>query len=107
VVDHSTETNASGTPLPENFPPILYLPCTEQHASDGNITVELRQTRDGRMALMAYSALDRLMSCCGDAQPWVVVPTTNLDKLQQAQPFELVLLDVTIPEEHRHVGDAV
>jgi hypothetical protein len=106
-VNHATENEADGTPLPANFPPILYLPCTEPHARDGNITVELRQTKDGRMALMAYSALDRLIKCCGEAQPWVVVPTTNLGKLQQAQPFELALLDVAIPEEHRHGGAAI
>ncbi|MCE7011840.1 hypothetical protein LWC34_54865 [Kibdelosporangium philippinense] len=94
-----------GTPLPAMFPPILYLP-TAGEPNGGNLTIELRKTKDGRMALLAYSALDRLVNCCGAAQPWVVVPVANLDKIQQAQPFELVLLDVHIPDEHRHGGDA-
>nr|WP_246361406.1 SAV_915 family protein [Haloechinothrix aidingensis] len=64
--------------------------------------VELRRTRDGRMALMAYSAMDRLKYCCGEQQPWMVLPTAYLDNIQQVQPFDLVLLDVIIPEEHRH-----
>ncbi|WP_232376460.1 SAV_915 family protein [Amycolatopsis aidingensis] len=89
-------------PIPPEFPPVVYLPCAA-HASDpSEAVVELRRTRDGRMALMAYSALDRLKYCCGDQQPWMVVPTAQLDNIQQVQPFELVLLDVIIPPEHRH-----
>ncbi|MCO1582676.1 hypothetical protein M8C13_43720 [Crossiella sp. SN42] len=49
-------------------------------------------------------ALDRLLRCCGAEQPWVVVPAPNLERLRQSRPFELVLLDVAIPEELRHGG---
>ncbi|WP_424922760.1 SAV_915 family protein [Aeromicrobium chenweiae] len=31
--------------------------------------------RDGRTALLAYTALDRLVDCCGDRQPWVLIET--------------------------------
>jgi hypothetical protein len=103
---NSISQGTKSTPIPVGFPPVLYLPCTESNPHDGKITIELRQTDDGRMALMAYSALDRLVSCCGDSQPWAVVPTTNLDKVHEANPFELVLLDVAIPEEFRHGGSA-
>ncbi|MGA6165681.1 SAV_915 family protein [Amycolatopsis magusensis] len=64
-------------------------------------SVEMRTTRDGRVALLAYSALDRLHDCCGKAQPWIVMPTASLDSLQAAQPFQLLLLDMAIPEERR------
>ncbi|MGH3948548.1 MAG: SAV_915 family protein [Pseudonocardiaceae bacterium] len=91
----------------EKFPPIVYVPCAE-HVRDetDNLTVDLRRTRDGRMALMVYSALDRLIECCGAEQPWVVVPTANLDKIDEASPFDVILLDVRIPEEHRHKGNS-
>jgi hypothetical protein len=61
---------------------------------------------DRRVALLAYSALDRLHTCCGAQQPWIVLPTAILDKLQQDNPFELLLLDVMIPEDERHGGGA-
>lgn len=50
------------------------------------------------MALMAYSALDRLRYCCGEQQPWIVMPTHVLDSLHEAQPFQMLLLDVIIPD---------
>ncbi|MFS0895957.1 SAV_915 family protein [Mycolicibacterium litorale] len=49
----------------------------------------MRQTRDGRIALLAYSALDRLHDCCGVDQAWIVMPTAELATLQAAQPFQL------------------
>ncbi|WP_460525543.1 SAV_915 family protein [Flindersiella endophytica] len=33
---------------------------------------------DGRTALLVYSALDRLVTNCGEHQPWVVLPATAL-----------------------------
>ncbi|MQA61725.1 MAG: hypothetical protein GEU86_09565 [Actinophytocola sp.] len=92
------------TPVPREFPPIVYLPCTKHTSDPADAEVELRQTRDGRMALMAYSALDRLKYCCGEQQPWIVMPTHVLDSLHEAQPFQMLLLDVIIPEEFRHGG---
>ncbi|WP_211358296.1 SAV_915 family protein [Amycolatopsis cihanbeyliensis] len=64
----------------------------------------MRTTKDGRVALLAYSALDRLHTCCGPNQPWIVMPTAALDGLQQAQPFQLLLLDIMIPEDKRQEG---
>jgi hypothetical protein len=34
------------------------------------------------------------------------MPTTSLDGLQQAQPFQLLLLDVVIPSDKRQTGPA-
>jgi hypothetical protein len=68
---------------------------------DETLSVDLRPTRDGRLALLVYSALDRLVDCCGDEQPWVVMPTANLEKVRVETDFELILLDVVIPDEFR------
>jgi hypothetical protein len=57
------------------------------------------------LALLVYSALDRLVTCCGDKQPWVVLPTVNLEKIREETNFELILLDVEIPDEFRRHGD--
>ncbi|SNR38461.1 hypothetical protein SAMN06265360_104136 [Haloechinothrix alba] len=98
----SPDEQAGNTPIPPEFPPVVYLPLAEHTENPEEAVVELRRTRDGRMALMAYSAMDRLKYCCGEQQPWMVLPTAYLDNIQQVQPFDLVLLDVIIPEEHRH-----
>ncbi|SFQ21567.1 hypothetical protein SAMN05421810_105206 [Amycolatopsis arida] len=95
-------TTREPTPIPPDFPPVVYLPCATPAADPAEAVVEMRRTRDGRMALLAYSALDRLKYCCGEQQPWMVVPTPMLDQIQRARPFELLLLDVVIPAEHRH-----
>lgn len=93
-------------PIPEDFPPVVYLPCEEQVDDPAQARVQMRTTRDGRLALVAYSALDRLHDCCGKGQPWIVTPTVALDALQQTRPFQLLFLDVRIPEQHRNKGVA-
>lgn len=100
------EAPSEGQAIPREFPPIVYLPCMEAVTDASQARVTMRTTRDGRVALLAYSALDRLHDCCGRNQPWIVMPTTGLDGLQKAQPFDLLLLDVVIPEEHRQDGAA-
>lgn len=93
------------------FPPIVYVPCTpaqagvEQRSSE--LTIELRQTRDGRLALLVYSAMDRLIAHCGPAQPWTILASEDLERVRLATGFELILLDLDIPVELRHRGDAI
>lgn len=101
---HGLASGAAGAPIPHNFPPVVYLPCIETVADATQARVAMRTTKDGRVALLAYSALDRLQSCCGPNQPWIVMPTAALDGLQQAQPFQLLLLDLVIPEDKRQQG---
>lgn len=87
--------------IPREFPPVVYLPCAEQVTDASDARIDMRETRDGRIALLAYSALDRLHTCCGDDQPWVLMPTDALDDLQKRSPFQLLLLDVVIPDDKR------
>jgi len=89
------------TSLPADYPPVLYVPCARDVVDPDEIEVEYRTTRDGREALLVYSALDRLHSCCGAGQPWFLMPTLKLDTLHGVRPFDLVLLDVVLPEELR------
>ncbi|MCV7431993.1 hypothetical protein H7K31_10495 [Mycolicibacterium bacteremicum] len=88
-------------PIPGNFPPAVYLPCAESVNDPMAARIDMRQTRDGRTALLAYSALDRLHTCCGIDQAWILMPTADLAHLQLAQPFQLLLLDVVIPPDRR------
>ncbi|MGK5684858.1 SAV_915 family protein [Actinoplanes sp. URMC 104] len=92
---------------PVVFPPVVYVPCAPVQDADSELVVNLRRTREGRMALLVYSALDRLVDCCGTAQPWTLVAANQLEQLRLATGFDLVLMDVDIPEEHRYAGEAV
>lgn len=91
-------SEAAGTEI--DFPPVVYVPCTASEDNNGMIP-DLRQMRDGRHALIVYSALDRLVQCAGREQPWFVIPAAKLDELDQQTPFGVLLLDVLIPVEHR------
>lgn len=91
-----------GQPVPApTFPPVVYVPCSPLQPGDDRLGVDVRRTRDGRLALLVYSALDRLVSCCGVRQPWTVMPASDLERIRQETGFELVLLDVEIPDEFR------
>jgi hypothetical protein len=86
-------------------PPFVYVPCAPEQGGATDLTVDLRQTRDGRLALLAYTALDRLVDCCGAEQPWAVLPTADLERIRVATGFEMILLDLEIPQDHRRHGE--
>jgi hypothetical protein len=88
------------------FPPIVYVPCAPQQTAE-ELTIDLRMTKDGRAALLVYSAMDRLVAHCGTAQPWTVMATRDLEQARLATGFELILLDLDIPEELRRTGEEV
>lgn len=87
--------------IPSEFPPVLYVPCHEHVSDPSDARVLLNNTRDGRSSLLAYSALDRLHTCMGRSQLWIVIPTSYLSALHDVAPFDLVLLDVVVPESAR------
>jgi hypothetical protein len=58
---------------------------------------ELRRLEDGRLALPAFSALDRLVEGCGEAQPWILVPATEVESIGEASGCNVVLLDLPLP----------
>ncbi|SFT96763.1 SseB protein N-terminal domain-containing protein [Actinopolyspora lacussalsi subsp. righensis] len=84
-----------------SFPPVVYVPCEAASPNNGELSVDLRRTRDGRTALLVYSSNERLVRCCGEQQPWVAVHTEKLDELDRSIHFDLILLDVEIPQEFR------
>ncbi|MBB6335554.1 SAV_915 family protein [Schaalia hyovaginalis] len=86
------------------IPPVLYVPTTGQRSDFGS-EVELRRLADGRTALLAYTALDRLADCCGPYQPWALIPTERLDEIGREEPFDIILVDTSIPEEARRPAE--
>lgn len=90
--------------IPSDFPPVVYVPCAEGATSPSDASIVYRRTRDGREALLVYSALDRLKAGLGDTQPWLLIPTLELEKVWEVDGFDLVLLDIAVPEEHWTAG---
>ncbi|MBX9245611.1 hypothetical protein ICW40_12445 [Actinotalea ferrariae] len=93
-------------PLPKGYPPVLYIPCVREVTDPADLEMQYRTTKDGRTAILVYSALDRLLHCCGEDQPWFVLPTAELQRIWDAAPFDLVLLDLVVPEEQRQGAPA-
>lgn len=89
------------TTIPRNYPPFLYIPCLEHVRDAAGAQALYRTTKDGRSALLVYSALDRLLDCCGEDQPWFGMPTKDLQLLHDVRPFDVVYTDVYVPEERR------
>lgn len=89
------------------LPPVLYVPTTRPTAGGEDTHIELRKTGDGRTALLAYSALDRLVACCGESQPWVLVGTEYLPRIHERLPYDVIFLDTEIPEDLRHSAQPV
>ena len=70
--------------IPADFPPVVYVPCVESVVEPGQARVALRRTHDDRVALLAYSALDRLHHGFGAEAPWVLVTVEGLGQLTRS-----------------------
>lgn len=79
---------------------MVYLPVA---VDDSGEVVDIRMIKlgDGRVALCAYSALDRFIACWGAAQPWALVNTSDLGEINDTKPYDVKLLDVLVPEPIR------
>ena len=85
---------------PRLVPPVLYLPVDV--GPDGEVTdIRMLRLGDGRVALVAYTALDRFVACWGDQQAWALVDTSELPGIHETKPFDVKLLDVLVPEPVR------
>lgn len=85
--------------MQREMPPVIYVPCTNEQSAD-ELHVTLRSTKDGRTALIGYTALDRLKSGAGDV-PWALLSVAQLQNVHELSPYDVIYLDVRIPEEHR------
>jgi hypothetical protein len=85
---------------PVEPPPVLYLAC-DRPTGGGDVAVQTRVMKDGRTALLAYTALDRFTAYCGHDAPWVLVYTAKLSELDRVFPFDVVLFDVAVPHQYR------
>lgn len=80
------------SPVISDPPERVYLPAHRVPPDAGEVELELRRLEDGQPALPAFSSLSRLVSGCGGAQPWVLVPTEQLTAVREATGADLLLL---------------
>ena len=89
-----------GAPAQPVIPPIVYVPVAQ--VPDGEeVQIVFRQMLDGRVALVLYTALDRLVDCCGPHQPWIVMPTEKLPEVEKVLPYDALFFDLEMPQEQR------
>lgn len=80
------------------MPPVVYVPCIP--GDDGISHLSYRNLDDGRVALLVYTALDRLIDLAGDVH-WALLDWDALQQAQDLQHYDIILQDVRIPEDRR------
>ena len=78
--------------LPKDLPPVLYVP-TSPFAPDGRGHIAMTPLADGRLAVFAYSALDRLVEFYAADAPWALLTVADLQRAHADVPFDLLLVD--------------
>lgn len=98
--DRHPKTRRALVVIPKDFPPVVYVPCLVDPAT-GSMNVMLRTTTDGRAALLAYSAFDRLHAGAGADIPWALLSIEDLQRVHDEIPYDVLYLDLRIPQEAR------
>lgn len=81
-------------------PPVVYLPVDTD--ADGQVRdIKMIRLQDGRVALLAYTALDRFIDAWGEHQPWLLFESRRIGTIKESKHFDLKLLDVAVPESFR------
>ena len=84
------------TPPTTIVPPVIYLPV-QADPELGHLALR-RALADGRVGLIAFTALDRLIDACGDHQAWVCVHISETEDIRARTPFDVVVLDPDVPQ---------
>lgn len=86
-------------PTPPEPGEVFVLPSEPVTAPQSEVTVQLGRTEDGELVLLAFSSPERLASCLGDEQPWVVVPKPELEQVRRNCGAEILEIDPVRPAE--------
>lgn len=95
----STTTDPSGTfdsaraAAAQALPPVVYVPTTDEPDPAARRVV-LHRVADGRTALYAYSALDRLRDFYLPESSWVLCDGAALQRIHDDTPYDLLFVDV-------------
>ncbi|WP_338601547.1 SAV_915 family protein [Saccharopolyspora sp. SCSIO 74807] len=85
----------------EQLPETVYLPSERVTDRNAEVTLELRATGQGQIAMLAFTSLEELVAGCGNAQPWVSVRGHQVDELRSLSGADVVVWDSALPYEER------
>lgn len=77
---------------PHELPPVLYVP-THPESPDGRARIAMTTLSDGRTAVFAYAALDRLLDLYDPDVPWALLSRRDLQRAYDAVPFDVLYVD--------------
>lgn len=96
----STESFSALPPI--RMPEQVYVPVAEADLGADETLLELRQSADGEVIAVVYSSLESMIHCCGDYQPWLLLPAQRMVELQQHFGVDRIVLDLSLAERQRH-----
>lgn len=99
----SAEHVGSGD-IDEDVPETVYIPSERVRSREEDVTLELRRTTDGPLALVAFTSLEQLVEGCGNRQHWVAVRGHSLEDLRERSGADVIVWDAAIPIEDRRSG---
>lgn len=82
----------------------VFIPSERVPPGATEVQLELRNTEDGRLALLCYESLDLLLAACGNGQAWISVYREQLDNVQRSTGADVVLWNAALPEDSRAEG---
>lgn len=80
----------------------VYVPSRPFREGDAQARLELQPMPGDRLALMAYSSRETLLSGCGPEQSWVVVPAGLVSEARRQSGADAICLDTPLPHRLRH-----
>jgi hypothetical protein len=87
---------------PVRLPEQVYVPVAEAALDADKTQFELRQTADDAVLALVYSSLAALIHCCGDYQPWLLLPAARIVALQRELGVDRIVLDLSLAQDERH-----
>lgn len=84
---------------------VVFVPAERPSDGDSQVRLQLRSMEDGRMAVLAYTSLELLVAGCGPQQAWVAAPTEELENLKSLAGFDVIALNVDLPDDWRVSGE--
>lgn len=80
---------------------MVFIPTNAVDSIKGRAELQLREMKDGRMAVLVYTSLDLLVAGCGAQQPWIASPVDELESLQPLAGFDVIAVNVGLPDGWR------
>ncbi|QGK68777.1 hypothetical protein GIY23_03740 [Allosaccharopolyspora coralli] len=91
------QDNATGATAPN----VAYVPSRPVGSGDSEATLELRETGNGDLALLAFTSRDKLAECCGRRQSCIGVRPEQVDELRSRSGAAVVLWDPAPTSDQR------